>query len=225
MQRLARAYLACLLFTSAGCSYDFQEFVADAGAAGMASSGGSVAAEGGAGNASGGAPAGQGGAPLGSGGASASAKGGTTALGSGGASSARGGASSASGGATSARGGASSASGGAASGACSGVSFASACWYLGATSASCTDTCVAHGNVAVSAAATIGVTQQGGSAANCVKILALLGVVGNVSQGTRSDGLGLGCHLLGTNRWWLSSPPYSATASAATARRVCGCNS
>ncbi len=182
------------------CSYDFQQYVADGSALG-----GSVGS-GGAAGPSGGATAG-----------GTANNGGTTN--SGGTTSSRGGAA-ATGGATT--------SGGSAAVSCSGPEFGGACWYLGQLFQSCTEVCADHGGTSPEAVMAVGVTSQGGSASECSQILALLGVTGSESQGTRNDGLGLGCHVVsqGTRqtKWWLSSPAYSADAREAGTRNVCGCS-
>lgn len=106
---------------------------------------------------------------------------------------------------------------------CSGSLRAGICWYLGPDGSSCQQVCTSHGAVAPGAASHVGTTAQGGSLAECGILLGLLGVTGTPANGTRSDGLGLGCHIYGTVLWWLSSPAFDATASHASARLVCGC--
>ena len=107
---------------------------------------------------------------------------------------------------------------------CSGVLYSGICWYLGPQGSSCEQVCAGHGQPASDAATHVGTGAQGGSLAECGHIFGLLGITGTPTQGTRSDGLGLGCHVYqGTNLWWLSSPNFSATASQASSKLVCGC--
>ena len=108
--------------------------------------------------------------------------------------------------------------------ACSGVLYAGICWYLGSDGSSCQDACASHGQTSPSAASHVGTTTQGGSLAECGKILGLLGITGTPFTTFRLDGRGLGCYQkTNNNSWWLSAPDYGATASLGSVRRVCGC--
>lgn len=197
-----------------GCSYDFQSFVDSASAAaGMAGvgQGGSLP--------SGGAGGGSAGLTAGGAGAAGGAAAGAPANGEAG----RGGAMSQGGAGTSAISGSAGESAG-----CMGAELGEVCWYLGDAGQNCAEVCSDHAGVSPSAAELVGVRSQGGSLEECAQILDLLGSRAEVSQGMRSDGLGLGCHLYGQGSnvaaWWLDSPAYSADASLSPALRVCGCN-
>jgi hypothetical protein len=110
------------------------------------------------------------------------------------------------------------------SGVCAGVAYGGICWYLGPTGSSCQQVCAKHGQPAPAAASYVGTTVQGGSISECRTLFGLLGMKGELESGTRSDGLGLGCHMVQTSAlWWLSSPSFSVSAGAATIRLVCGC--
>jgi hypothetical protein len=54
--------------------------------------------------------------------------------------------------------------------------------------------------------------------------LRALGTFRDVESGTRSDGLGLGCHRWddGTS-WWLSDPAFDANAQHVQAKLACAC--
>ena len=114
---------------------------------------------------------------------------------------------------------------------CEGLLHAGICWYLGPEGSSCQQVCTSHGEPAPDAASHVGTNAQGGSLAECTAILGLLGVSGAPTSATRSDGLGLGCHvyrsgvlLLQTNKpYWLASPSFSATASQSSSTLACGC--
>lgn len=228
---LMRLVLAGLL--ACACTYDFQAYVSDEANSG---SGGEAGASGGSsrgGAASGGSPS-SGGAV---GGGGASAKGGASNGGSSpaGGASASGGANaggrSTSGGAATTAGSA-SASGGAAVGgsgnkACAGIPLNGICWYLGAANQSCTDACSAHGGVNTTSEKMVGIPAQGGSITSCALVLAALGTRELPAEATRSDGNGLGCHVLtgrSNTAYWLSSPRFSETAHLSNATIACGCN-
>lgn len=106
---------------------------------------------------------------------------------------------------------------------CSGVSYSGICWYLGAKGSSCTQVCANHGQPATNAASIVGTAAQGGSLTQCKTLFVLLGNTLAPVQGTRSDGLGLGCHLYGTVTWWLTSPNFDVASSQPISQRVCGC--
>jgi hypothetical protein len=109
--------------------------------------------------------------------------------------------------------------------ACAGLGVGGICWYLGAQGWSCQQFCASHGQPAPAAATYVGSTHQGGGILKCAILLGLLGVSGTPQTGSRTDGLGFGCHLFvqDGSTYWLSSPDFSVTASGATARLVCGC--
>lgn len=109
------------------------------------------------------------------------------------------------------------------SSACVGAAYDGSCWYLGASGSGCDDVCAAHGQMASTMASSVGTAAQGGSLQKCSTLLRLLGVSANPSEGTRNDGLGLGCHVYQNVAWWLTSPTFSPTASMGSTRRVCGC--
>jgi hypothetical protein len=106
---------------------------------------------------------------------------------------------------------------------CSGVRALNLCWYLTPTSASCSSFCANHGGYDPRTLSAVGTAAQGGKAANCRAVISALGLSGTFQVGTRSDGRGFGCHQWQTGLWWLSSPAFSPTASAASARVACAC--
>lgn len=112
---------------------------------------------------------------------------------------------------------------GGSSGSCAGPARGGICWYLGPLGSSCQKVCASHGQPAPEAATHVGTASQGGSLSECGILLGLLGVSGAPANGTRSDGLGLGCHVYNTAPWWLSSPNFSVSASHASAKLACGC--
>jgi hypothetical protein len=129
-------------------------------------------------------------------------------------------------GGSSAQGGSSASAGSAGQGGsapCKGQSSSGGCWYLGNLGASCTSTCAAHGGNASDAASFVGTTAQGGSLAKCATLLAALGDNLSPIEATRSDGMGIGCHVYGVKTYWLSSPTFSPSAVVVGARPVCGC--
>lgn len=111
----------------------------------------------------------------------------------------------------------------ASTGSCVGPARSGICWYLGPLGSSCQKVCASHGQPAPEAATHVGTASQGGSLSECGILLGLLSVSGAPANGTRSDGLGLGCHVYNTSPWWLSSPNFSVSASHASAKLVCGC--
>ncbi len=237
-RRLAPLVLSALL--ASACTYDFQEFVGSeatgGGGSGTGASGGaSRGGESNGGSTNSGGSANSGGSTSGG----ASAKGGTS---NGGSASAAGGKSSsggasaggraASGGSPGTTGGGGSSSGGAAAGgsgskACAGTTLNSICWYLGTANQSCTDVCSAHGGVNTASEKMVGVPAQGGSVTSCALVLAALGTRDLPAEATRSDGNGLGCHVISgrsDTAYWLSSPRFSETAHLSNASIACGCN-
>jgi hypothetical protein len=107
--------------------------------------------------------------------------------------------------------------------ACAGPSRGGICWYLGPQGSSCQQVCASHGQLAPGAVSHVGTPSQGGSLAECGILLGLLGIGGTPTNGARSDGLGLGCHVYNAVPWWLSSPNFSASSALASASLVCGC--
>jgi hypothetical protein len=106
---------------------------------------------------------------------------------------------------------------------CDGVLLWEICWYFGEAGLSCDEVCAAHGGCADAAAEHVGTVDQGGSLDACVELFAALGVDGAVTEGTQTDGMGLGCHAWDTGLWWLNTPAFDPAASADPARIVCGC--
>lgn len=109
---------------------------------------------------------------------------------------------------------------------CQGQRLFGLCWYLGASSANCADTCSTHGGFDSDAIQHIGSANQGGSLADCTQILGALGQPGSVGEGMRDDSNGFGCHLWSDGaRWWLAQPDFSPDLSAriSNVRIVCGC--
>ena len=108
---------------------------------------------------------------------------------------------------------------------CAGTLLGGVCWYLAALGDSCTATCRQHGAYDPLATLHVGTTMQGGSLEKCSALFTALGMVAEVSEGTRDKAQGLGCHLFGTPPvpWWLSDPPFDPDASRSKAREICGC--
>lgn len=114
--------------------------------------------------------------------------------------------------------------GGGGSRGCDGKCVDDLCWYLGDPGESCEDACRKHGGPDRRAAKRVGTAAQGGSAEKCAQILRALGVSKKVSTGSRSDGLGLGCHRWSDGAtWWLNDPVFDAAAQTSPAERVCAC--
>jgi hypothetical protein len=113
--------------------------------------------------------------------------------------------------------------------ACGGVQVAGLCWYMGLAGDSCQDTCASHGGYNSATANFVGSSSQGGSLGNCEQVLAALQESGMVRDGTRTDGLGLGCHRFfdggsPTGRlWWLISPDFDPAVTLSQAAMACGC--
>jgi hypothetical protein len=108
-------------------------------------------------------------------------------------------------------------------GSCAGPARDGICWYIGPSGSSCQQVCASHGQPSPGMATHVGTASQGGSLFECEILLGLLGVSDAPASGSRSDGLGLGCHLYSAAPWWLSSPNFSTAASHASAKLVCGC--
>lgn len=105
---------------------------------------------------------------------------------------------------------------------CAGALYQGLCWYLGPRGASCDATCAAHGGPATGAETFVGTTAQGGSVAECQRLLVLFGVTAAPVVATRDD-VGLGCHLYADEGYWLDEPNFSSDASVPAARIVCAC--
>lgn len=107
---------------------------------------------------------------------------------------------------------------------CSGVVDSDICWRLGNLGASCADTCMSSGGTSPNAAKHVGTSTQGGSLAECRRLLGLLGITNNVI--TVAIDQGLGCHhkpAMPLPYAWASSPAFSDTASSPDASILCGC--
>jgi hypothetical protein len=201
----------------AACTYDFDKFAVGQGAHGGAGgSSATVSATGGAGTQQGGsggtalATGGTAGTTLTTGGTSATvATGGQAGAGAGGAG-------------TDGGPGPDAGSDGS-SISCAGPARGGICWYLGELGRSCQQVCASHGQAAPEAASHVGTVSQGGSLSECATLFGLLGVGGVPTSVSRSDGLGLGCHLYNQAPWWLRTPNFSASSSYAKATLVCGC--
>lgn len=113
--------------------------------------------------------------------------------------------------------------GGALPEACAGTRSLDLCWYLGAVGASCVQTCARHGGYDPAMADAVGSAAQGGSVDGCDEVMAALGHAGVVLSGYRSDSFGLGCHLWGSELWWLSRPDFSPSSGTSPARVACAC--
>jgi hypothetical protein len=96
------------------------------------------------------------------------------------------------------------------------------CWFLGAVDQSCETVCAAHGGF-VPSLAYVGSRAQGGARSRCDAVLTLLTAEGTTQAGYREDGRGVGCHIFEGNRWWLTSPSFSATAYHWKAQQACSC--
>lgn len=108
--------------------------------------------------------------------------------------------------------------------ACAGARVLALCWYLGAEGDSCRQTCTSHGGYDTRTAATVGTEAQGGSVASCRQVLGALGHTGQVGEGTRPDGLALGCHVWAPDGWWMhDGDDFSGNVGAAPARIACAC--
>jgi hypothetical protein len=110
---------------------------------------------------------------------------------------------------------------------CGGALVFNICWYLGAESRNCQDTCAAHGGYDAQSAAHIGIPAQGGSLSDCTQVLSALGRQGTVGESTRSDGNGFGCHVWQESaNHWLSNPAFDQDVQppqGAPVRMACGC--
>ncbi len=219
----ARTISAMAVWLSCGLSCQApdgsQLFTPFAGAAGEAGAGGSSdAGAGGTGAGSGAGGSGTGGSGAGAnGGSGAVAQGGSAALDAGGDADAV---------ATDSGGGGASDAG--SEPGCAGVLVEAVCWYLSANDQSCDQACAARGGVDPEASAIVGTPPQGGSAAQCASVLSALsgGAQVQVTNGNRTDGLGIGCHLFGENddAWWLTTPAFSTSVAVPEAQIACGCN-
>ncbi len=102
------------------------------------------------------------------------------------------------------------------------------CWYCGSPGASCAETCKSHGGVSSQAPSHVGTPAQGGSVAECARLLGLFGVTGPLLSLSRRDGAGVGCHMFSVSGadviFWLTSPDYRDTAGLSGARILCGCS-
>lgn len=108
-----------------------------------------------------------------------------------------------------------------------GQPYAGGCWYMGVLDQSCQEVCASRGGVSPVTASVVGTPAQGGSRIRCQQVLSVLGYRGNVSAGTRSDGLGLGCHRRSNGRlWWLQRPNFNPASKTrgGGAQLACACN-
>jgi hypothetical protein len=96
------------------------------------------------------------------------------------------------------------------------------CWFLSALNQSCSNLCSTHGGYE-SSLYWIGSHAQGGALARCDALLTLLAGTGMTTAGQRTDGRGLGCHLYGSDRWWLYMPDFDPAAHLRYTRVVCSC--
>ncbi|WP_375765125.1 S8 family serine peptidase [Archangium gephyra] len=107
-----------------------------------------------------------------------------------------------------------------------GVSLGGGCWYLGAYDQSCLDVCANRGGYSTVTASYVGAPSQGGSLTRCQQVLASLGYAATVSEGTRTDSLGLGCHRWNNGSlWWQSSPAFdpASKTTGGGAQLACAC--
>jgi hypothetical protein len=112
---------------------------------------------------------------------------------------------------------------GGSSGNCAGKLSGGLCWYLGALGDSCEATCSSHDSVNAAMTPVIGTAAQGGTLAECRTIANLFNSF-PVYEGIQGDGVGLGCHVWGTDVWWLSEPDFTEDAAHESARVFCACN-
>jgi len=109
--------------------------------------------------------------------------------------------------------------------ACSGARVLGLCWYLGAAGESCQQTCASRGGYDSRTAGLVGPTSQGGSVDNCSAVVRALGHNTDAADGTRADGIGIGCHLWGADAWWLhDGSNLDPSFSAPQARIACACS-
>ncbi len=107
-----------------------------------------------------------------------------------------------------------------------GVSYENLCWFLGDLDESCMEVCAERGGIDETAASIIGSPEQSGTWTACRDIVRLLGILGEVAAGYRTDGAGLGCHIWDDGEiWWLYSPDFDPGARMPNAQLVCGCKS
>jgi hypothetical protein len=114
--------------------------------------------------------------------------------------------------------------GGATSVPCPGVVDSSICWQVGAMGATCAATCASRGGTSPNAVSHVGTAAQGGSLAECTRLLALLGM--NVTVYERQSAQGFGCHIKSDESQpyaWAGSPAYTDNASLSDVQIVCGC--
>jgi hypothetical protein len=109
------------------------------------------------------------------------------------------------------------------SAACAGVALSGVCWYLGAQGASCTTTCEPHGGDASAAASFVGVHSQGGALSECATLLTAVGYTATKPVVAVRLDEGVGCHVYGTQSYWLSAPAFSPDSQVPLAQVVCGC--
>ena len=112
---------------------------------------------------------------------------------------------------------------------CAGEVLFNLCWYLAPADTSCNSQCASHGGHDINARRHVGTTEEGGSAADCSAILAVLRGPGEVVVATRDENEGLGCHVWSDGTYyWLDDPsshfdPNYATPSDTQVRIACGC--
>lgn len=107
---------------------------------------------------------------------------------------------------------------------CAGEALLGSCWYLGAANTSCNQLCSTHGGFDTNANSYVGSSSQGGSLANCQRVLSALGASGTAASGRRPGGPGLGCHIWSDGQpWWLTSPDATPDVAIPEARIACGC--
>lgn len=78
---------------------------------------------------------------------------------------------------------------------CQGVKATGLCWYLGSVGDSCVDACDGHGGIEPQMTSFVGNAEQGGSLAECSRVMETLGFPGPLFAAVRIDQRALGCHL------------------------------
>jgi len=110
-------------------------------------------------------------------------------------------------------------------GTCAGSSALGMCWYLGGFGTSCNGACFSHGGVDVRQASVVGTSYQGGTRANCSKVLVALRIAAIPQRGYREDNVGMGCHVWvdGSAFWIDPVPAYNPASASWNGRAACAC--
>jgi hypothetical protein len=107
---------------------------------------------------------------------------------------------------------------------CGGAWVRGLCWYFGAFDNSCQQVCSSRGGYDARTPGVVGTVAQGGSVQACNEVLAALGQSGSATPARRSDDKGYGCHLWGSDLWWIENmPAFSPSVAGPSARIACAC--